>query len=322
MNRLIIGLPILLLLLVPFACAKETTPAPPPTPAPAPAPVPAPALTPPRTLAPPPRLDVVAVSDRNAYLPGEPITIEFSFKNITSEPIVISPSPPEMEIVLPEVAITPPETLSSQAEIVQSLAPGSGQVELEPSENVTYTLVWDQRDGNGKQVAPGYYNPNIKAKNMGINGTAAGGMGTAVRVLIRYPQGAMEKTIEVNQSQTVNGLTITLERVELTTTATKFYAFTIPPDYSPPGEQETNLPPHRIPYLSDLRPVHATYTVDGISKYAAGADLGIRGDGITLIWAHPFEPLDPVQTDARELIFTIPRFDDCEGRWEFKIPLE
>jgi hypothetical protein len=31
MNKLIIGLPILLLLLVPFACAKETTPAPAPT---------------------------------------------------------------------------------------------------------------------------------------------------------------------------------------------------------------------------------------------------------------------------------------------------
>ncbi len=323
-KKTIVGLLVLFLLSMPVACAKETAPSPTPAPAPAsvPTPAPAPALTPPRTLAPPSRVDVVAVSDKNAYLPEEPITIEFSFKNITPEPMVISPSPPEMEIVLPEVEITPPDTLTLQAEVVQSLAPGSEQVELESGENVTYTLVWDQRDSNGQQVAPGYYNLNIKARNIGINGKVAGGIGTAVRVLIQYPQGAMEKTAEVNQSQTVNGLTITLERVELTSTAARFYAFTIPPDYIPPGEQKPDILPRRLPYLRDMRPVHATYTVDGISKYAAGADLGIRGDGITLTWAHPFEPLDPIPSDVRELIFIITRFGDWEGPWEFKVPLE
>ncbi len=323
MKKLMTVLLVLSLLSMTGACAKPlTAPTPVPGPSPAPALAPEPAPTPPRTLAPPSRLDVLAVSDKNAYLPGEPITIEFSFKNITSEPIVISPSPPEMEIVLPEVEITQPDTLSLQAEVVKSLAPGSGQVDLEPGESVTYTLVWDQRDNSGKQVAPGYYNPNIKARNMGIDGKVAGGIGTSVRVLIQYPQGAMEKAIEVNQSQTVNGLTITLERVELTSTATRFYAFVIPPDYSPPEGGDAELPPHRVPYLSDLRPVHATYTVDEFLKYAAGADLDIRGDGIILAWAHPFEPLDPVPGDAKELIFTIPRFGDWEGPWEFKVPLE
>jgi len=286
-----------------------------PEPSSTPASVPPPTLTPPRTLAPPGRLDVVAVSDRNTYLPGEPVTIEFSFINISSEPIVLSPDPPEIEIKLP-----------GREGMVQSLAPGSGEVNLEPGENITYTLVWDQRDSSGQQVAPGYYNTNIMARNMGINGTVAGGIGAAVRVLIQYPQGAMEKAIELNQSQTVNGLTIALERVEMTSTATRFYAFTIPPDYSPPEGEDAELPSHRIPYLSDLRPVHATYTVDGVTKDARSADLDIRGDGIILAWAHPFEPLDPVPSDAKELIFNIPRFGDWkepwEGPWEFKVPLE
>lgn len=212
--------------------------------------------------------------------------------------------------------------LPGQEGVVESFAPGSGQVKLAQGESVTYTLVWDQRDSGGRQVAPGYYNPNIKAKDIVINGRAAGGIGTAVKVLIQYPQGAMEKTIEVNQSQTANGFTITLERVELTSMATKFYAFVIPPDYSPPEGEDAELPPHRIPYLSDLRPVHATYTFDGVTKDARSADLDIRGDGIILAWAHPFEPLDPVPADAKELTFTIPRFGDWEGPWEFKIPLE
>ena len=330
MKKLITGLLMLFLLLASVACAGKTVPPnspPPPAPAsiPTPATAPVPAPIPPSAqpqVAPPSRLDVMSVSDRAAYLPGEPVTIEFSFKNITSELIIINPSPPEIEIKLPELEIIPPDTLTLKAEVVKSLAPGSGQVELEPSENVTYTLVWDQRDSSGQPVAPGYYNPNIMARDIGINGVKAGGIGTAVRVLIQYPQGAMEKTIEVNRSQTVNGLTITLERVELTSTAARFYAFTIPPDYQPPEGEDAELPPRRIPYLSHMRGVYATYSFDGVIRDAGSADFDIRGDGIILAWAHPFEPLAPVPSDARELIFTIPRFDDWEGPWEFKIPLE
>lgn len=53
-----------------------------------------------------------------------------------------------------------------------------------------------------------------------------------------------------------------------------------------------------------------------------GYGSGSAGDGITLNWAHPYVPLDPVPSDATELIFTIPRFGDWEGPWEFRIPLE
>ena len=298
MKKLLIGL-ILVMLLVPVSCAK------PPAPAPSPQPFPAP----------PSRLDVLAVSDKNAYLPGEPITIEFSLKNVTSAPLVISPNPPEIEIVLPTL-------LTMEAEVFKSFAPVAGQVKLEPGEEVTYTLVWDQTDSSGHQAAPGYYNLNVKAKNIRIDDRTARGLGTGAMVLIRCPQGAMEKTIEVNQSQTVNGLTITLERVELTSTAAKFYAFTIPPDYHPPEGQDANIPPHRLPYLSDMPEVHATYTVDGITKDALWADLGTRGDGITLAWANPFAPIDPVPSDAKDLTFIITQFGDWEGPWEFKIPLD
>ena len=81
-------------------------------------------------------------------------------------------------------------------------------------------------------------------------------------------------------------------------------------------------PPHDIPYLEEMYPVHASYTVDGITKDARSADLGTRGDGITLDWANPYGPLDPVPSDATELIFTIPRFGDWEGPWEFTVSLD
>jgi hypothetical protein len=181
--------------------------------------------------APRPVIDLVAVSDRSVYALGEPIAFELTIANVSPASIVIGPDPPKMEIVLP-----------GQEGVAETFAPGSGQIKLEPGERVTYTLVWDQRDSRGQQVPPGYYNPNIKVRDIQINGKAAGGFGVAVMVLIQYPQGAMEKTISPNQSRTINGLTIVLERIELTSTSAKFFAFTVPPDYQPPQGQDALVP--------------------------------------------------------------------------------
>ena len=137
---------------------------------------------------------------------------------------------------------------------------------------------------------------------------------TVSRFLIQYPQGAMEKTIEPNQSQKVEGITITLERVELSAEGSRFYAFVVPLGYTPPAPGVTP-PPTMIP-------VHAEYSFDSVTKDAGYCGCGTRGDGITLKWSHPYEPLDPVPSDARELTFTITHFGDIEGPWEFKVPLE
>ena len=280
------------------------------------APPPAPTLTPPPSphhpsVIPQPDLELEATTEKTTYLPGETIEIELTFISMTDKPITISPFPPEIEIILPE--------LPEGEDVVEEFDAGSGEVELKRGGEVTLTLVWDQRDSRGQQVAPGYYNPNIDVNDIHIDGKDIGGMGVCAGVLIQFPQGAMEKTIELDRPQTVNGLTITLERIEMSATAVKFYAFTIPPDYQPP---EADISPYDLPYLEDMYPVHASYTVDGITKDARSADFGIRGDGITLEWANPYGPLDPVPSDARELIFTIPRFGDWEGPWVFRVPLE
>jgi hypothetical protein len=281
--------------------------APPPVPEPTPTPVPSPHPS----VIPQPALELEATTEQTIYMPGETIEIELTFINMTDKPITISPFPPEIEIILPE--------LPEGEDIVNKFAAGSGQVELEQGGEITHTLAWDQRDSRGQPVAPGYYNLNIDVNDIRIDGKEIGGMGVCAEVLIQFPQGAMEKTIELDQPQTVSGLTITLKRIEMSATAVKFYAFTIPPDYHPP---ETGLSPHDIPYLEDMYPVHASYKVDGATKDAGSADLGTRGDGITLDWAQPYVPLDPVPSDATELIFTIPRFGDWEGPWVFKVPLE
>ena len=295
----IIGLLALVLLLVPAACDKSTE-----------APVTEPELSPP----PQHPLNVEATPSQAAYLPGELVEIEFSFTNAISELITVSPFPPEIRIMPP-----------IPDKVIRLFQAGTDHLELKSGETATYGLTWDQRDNGGQQVSPGWYYFDVEEITItkATEPRRAGmSTGTVAKILIQFPQGAMEKTIEVNQSQTVNGLTITLERVELSLTEVKFYASTIPPDYSPPEIQGSDTPPDKLPYLGPMYPVHATYTFDGITKDAGWAGLGAQDDGIRLNWAHPYVPLDPIPSDARELIFAITRFGDWEGPWEFTVSLD
>ena len=136
--------------------------------------------------------------------------------------------------------------------------------------------------------------------------------------MIQFPQGAMEKSLDLNQSQTVSDIAITLERVELTADGANFYFFFIPPGYTAPPT-EPSLPP-MSPSISIM--AKAEYSVDGITKYAGTAGFNTKGDGIKLVWGGGPGKLDPVPSDAKELTFTITQLNDWEGPWEFKIPLE
>jgi len=126
-------------------------------------------------------------------------------------------------------------------------------------------------------------------------------------------QETIEKVIELDQTQTVNGITITLERVELSASEARFYAFHVPPDYSLP--QGPDLPP---PSLMALH-AHAEYRFDGGPPKDAGIS-GIRflDNGMEHIWSM----LDPVPKDAKELTFIITRLGEWEGPWEFAISLQ
>ncbi|MEA3442031.1 MAG: hypothetical protein U9R04_00860 [Chloroflexota bacterium] len=272
-----------------------------PAPMPIPTPTPAPTPTPPPPWPTPNFLELEATPAKSACLPGEDVEIEFEFKNASSESITITPFPPRMQVMRPR----PWETIRAFAE-------GSEELRLQPGEIAKYTLVWEQQDDSGQQVAPGWYYLDVQGITVtkGTPPTTRSGMGfgTITKVLIQFPQGAMEKTIEVNQSQTANRITITLERVELSAGETKFYAFTT----TRLTEEGTDT------LLAKLIPIHAQYTVDGSAKDAGYAAERLLDQGTELIWNN----LDPLPSDARELTFTITKFGDWQGPWEFNIPLQ
>ncbi|MBI4302751.1 MAG: hypothetical protein HY665_00215, partial [Chloroflexi bacterium] len=274
------------------AFAPTPTPTPTPTPVPAPTPAPTPSI-----------IGFNRVPDVvSAY--GQTAEINLSFTNRAPDVRTVSPFPPLIKIIeLPD--FRPP------ARVVRVFPAGSDARTLQPGESV-YSFAWDQKDDSGRQVAPGWYSVEV---------TLATSRGSAARVLVLPPEGVMEKNIEVNQSKTVSSITITLQRIELTATGMRFYAFNTPPGYNLP--QGPMLPPPMFAMHAE-----AEYSIDGGRiKEAFPSAIRFLDNGVLHTWA---EYLDSVPKNAKELTFRIIRLSgggpppgqDWQGPWEFKIPLQ
>jgi len=291
---------ILLLMVLLGACAA---PAPVPLPAPMPAPAPAPAPRP----SPPPPFQRSVVPEEAYYLPGEIVEVKLSFTNVSSEKIKLDRWPPEIQV-----------KPTRQDEIVFSVATGTQPLEIKPGDTIILDFTWDQKDTEEKQVSPGWYYITFKDITVIYETDRRRSVNPTARVLIQHPQGAMEKTIELDQSQTISDITVTLESIELTATGMTVYAFGTLPGYAPP------------PAASPFMHVFAEFSVDGNAvKQAGSAGMQELENGTKFIWDRY---IDPVPSDAKELIFRISTItlgfapgkpdESVVGPWEFKVPLE
>jgi len=333
MKKIITGLLVLFLLSISVACAKETAPTPPSTPSPTPAPAPAPAPgpisppgVPPGPVTPPAahfEVGVDFVPSKTIYKPGEKIEIELRLTNKSVEPVIISTFPPSISIALSAIGEEP-------GKIVHTFPTGVGERELVVVETVTHKYSWDQNDDEGKQVAPGWYQCtfeiNIKKITPPTNEWSTGG-GKRI-FLIQYPQGAMEKIIDLDLSQTAIGLplevdneiipvdiVLTLKRAELTQEGASFFVLLTSPNNPLPSYDEV--------WWHIALDEHAQYVFDGTVKDARGANTRYTDEGIELRWGREGSYRDPIPSDTKELTFIITRLgDDWEGPWEFRIPLE
>jgi len=194
-------------------------------------------------------------------------------------------------------------------------------VEIKPNDTITVDFSWDQKDKDGKQVPPGWY--NIIFTNTAFSqGDMTIGINLPARVLIQYPRGVIEKSLDLNQSQTVNGITVTLERIELTSSGMRVYALAALSGYPvPPGITSTTYA---------IMQVFAGYSIDGsVVKQAGSAGMQFLENGTRLIWSGH---IDPVPNDAKELVFRVSKIilsfapdrpdEKVTGPWEFRIPLD
>jgi len=329
-QKLIIGILIATSILLNVSCAKEKDSplpepstaneapvvVPPPTPPPTieapplsplepihpPAPVPTPSPAP--RPAPPPPFERSVTPEDAHYLPGELIEVRLTITNVSAETITFSPYPPQ-------IRVTPRMDFDRTLFLV---AGGTQPREVSPDETITFDFAWDQKDSQGQQASPGWYAVSFRDMNItqGDRGTM---FHSTARVLIQHPQGAVEKTIDLNQEQTVNGITVTLERIELMVDGARFSAFFIPPAYTPPPAGP-GLPP--APVVT----ARAEYSFSGVTRNAGTAGFSTKDSGMRLVWGIGMHKLDPVPSDATELVFTITQLNDWQGPWEFKVPLE
>jgi len=253
------------------------------------------------------------------------------------EPVIVSPLPPVISLVASGVFLGPAMPPNANrgiesGEPAKTFPAGTGEETLAKGEKLTYNLTWDQKDEDGNQVSPGWY--YYESRYNFRQESSEEGVGSGIReraFLIQYPQGAMQKSIELDQAKTVTGLPLTvdgetklvdvvinLQRVELNDMGVTFYA-----EMSSPNNPVSG---YNNPEWSGHIPLSAQYVVDGIIKEARAPSSKFLDSGIEFRWgASPDDDnyLDPVPADAKELTFVIPEIrPDWQGPWEFKISLE
>lgn len=274
---------------------------------------------------PPVKLTEVDVrTDKASYAPGEDIVIEISLKNVSLEAFQMDPFPADLRIVRP--------IRRTYEDSVRQFPAGTETRSLGPGEAVTYEVTWDQRDDQEQQVPYGYYDLELGHVSLGELSWKLN-LEEHPRLLILPAEGSMEKTIEINESQAVGDITITLERVELTAVSAGFFAFNVPPGYTspkdsglapiaiPPGypsPEDRDVYPHPEPWMGKLH-ADAEYCHDGgPMKDAGSSGINFLENGMTHSWAE----LNPVPRGTKELTFVITRLGDWEGPWTFQVPLE
>jgi hypothetical protein len=266
---------------------------------------------PPPTATPPPRLlRVTAVTDKPSYLPGEQVEITVSLDNITGESLALS------HFTYTEI--------SRLGYILKTFDDDSRVFTLAPGKSTKFTLIWDQLDNRGIPVKPAIYQLAVEYINIvksSAQETTEQSFHEIGQLQIEFPQGTLEKVIEVNQSQTADGITLTVERVKLS--AERLIIVVLKTPGYTPSQTDRPEPPSR----AGRAEIQGTYSIDNGAATGLGSfGYGQVANGIQYTW----QDLYPVPADAHTLTFTITRFapltgsviGDFDGPWEFTVQLQ
>jgi len=265
-----------------------------------------------------PELQIEIVVAKSEYMPGEKVKIEVWFRNISSQPFTIKSFPPAVQISQCRINS---QSKKRDYKVIWSSSAGSAEQVLKPEKMLKHTVIWKQEDLNGEKVTPGWYFVGLEPVQTDVRYSKP-----LERFLIQYPQGAIEETIEVNKSQTVNGVTITLKRVELSSQAVKFWIYSEPPEYAgfeitPSGEPGPFNEPDWMPlgvwghYQLDDGPIwDACLSTSGEPYICA---FGTKSVKCILD-----EQLAPIPKGTKELTFIITEYFKWQGPWEFHILLQ
>lgn len=257
----------------------------------------------------PPSLGVNATLIQPSYLPGEEVEVWIAFMNGGPDPLTIRSFPPTVSLTNPTWGV------------VYTFSHGNGTILLEPGETINHTLKWDQRDGDGDQVCPGYYSVEVAdilvEDDTGAGTRALYSEGTVIaQVLIQYPQGALEKDVPVNQSKTLNGATVELVNITSSYVGAQARVLVQLP-HRPSSEPESQSDvPAPSPTPPDANPSAHYRLDDGPAKKFMRVGLQVADDGTVFVW-----DFESMPADAHDLYIVITRLGTWEGLCEFHVDL-
>jgi hypothetical protein len=132
--------------------------------------------------------------------------------------------------------------------------------------------------------------------------------GLAVNPTETSPENPVIRTIPVNQPVTVNGITITLDQVVITTTGFNINVLYVPAGYDPSGGMPSTIPGAQAEYSLDNGP-----TMELVSP----PPFSLTEKGIGYSWISS----DLIPGGTKELTIRITSLGKQTGPWEFKVPL-
>lgn len=259
-------------------------------------------------IAQPPSLFVNATPIKSSYPPGETVEVGITFRNTGRDMIVIDTFPPKIIINNPALGV------------VHNYPHGSDTITLESGESADYTIKWDQCGDDGDRTDPGIYFVEISEISYEENGKMnlifSEGVDVA-QVIIRYPQGAIERELPISQSKKLNGYIVTLEKIALNYTASQAYIIIHSSDNSLFEKTDQSDIPTPMPTPPPRLDPSGYYRIDdGPKKYFISTGYNVVDDSIVLVW-----DFEPVPVNARDLYFVITRLGEWEGYCEIHVDL-
>jgi hypothetical protein len=246
-------------------------------------------------------LSVDASTDKSMYLPGEPVRIDVSLRNVTTQPFTLDQFPPIVSLM---------QTGTRQP--VYTFHAGNQSRTLAPNETAYATLVWDQTDNAGRPVLSGAYYVELEELYLADRSIPLN-LNKPVNINI-VPDAAVNpeaRNIDINQSLSVNGISVTLVRIVSSPDGFSVVArISPPPDYAILPGTSTPVREYRA---------GATYSFDGAWVKDAGVSWVEYGqDGMEHTWYIP----EPVPTDSSGLDFIINYIGDWYAPWQFHVNLK
>lgn len=193
---------------------------------------------------------------------------------------------------------------------------------LQEGESITTFLSWDQRDGNGTQVAPGIYTIGIYyLYTAGDTGGAwdlsdVHPLTETTQILIAHQNGALLKNISLHMTEKNNGVTSTL--VSLDCNAKKGIA-SFDVEIPEKSQDVTPRPEGIVPCDVSAYP-SAEYRIDqGEMRQFLDMDFTCGATPSQIHRVHLY--FEPLPADAEKMEIHIHRFGKYNGSWNYSIDL-